>query len=97
MEKAFRLLDRRFERALKQEEELDTLIYQIYASDRSEFSNEEKQMLAKKIRNLQLHDIKAISTTIGTLYDRKALCDGNATERVVVEVKMPEGSEDYGG
>ena len=50
-----------------------------------------------KIRNLQLYDIKAITTAIGTLYDKKALSDGKSTENIVVDVKLPEGIEDYAG
>lgn len=95
--KGLTLLNKRFDRAIEQEENLDILIDEIYATDREELSQDEKNRLVVKIRNLQLYDIKAITTAIGTLYDKKALSDGKSTENIVVDVKLPEGIEDYAG
>lgn len=97
LHKTMRLLERKIERALCKEEELDTLIEEILATDKSELSDLEKKALIKKLRSMQLQDVKAISSAFGTIYDRVALEEGGATERVIVEVKMPEGAEDFGG
>lgn len=97
LHKSMRLLERKIDRALNKEEELDTLIDEILTTDRSELSDSEKQALIKKLRSMQLQDLKAISSSFGTIYDRVALEEGNATERVVVEVKMPKDGGDYSG
>lgn len=97
IQKGMILLNRRFDRAIASEEELDHLIDEIYETPREEISEKEKQSLVAKIRSLQLQDIKAITTAIGTLYDKKALADGNATSNIGVTVKLPEGVDDYAG
>lgn len=81
IQKGLTLLNKRFDRAIASEEDLDILIDEIYATDKEELSQDEKNRLVNKIRALQLQDIKAITTAIGTLYDKKALTDGNPTER----------------
>ncbi len=93
--KAMRLLNKRLDRALSQEESLDLLIDEIFATEREELSQDEKKSLVSKIRALQLQDIKAITTAIGTLYDKRALANGSATDKVVVEVNLPEGMSEY--
>ena len=34
---------------------------------------------------------------IGTMYDKKALAEGKSTNNVTVNVKLPEGIEEYAG
>lgn len=97
IQKGLTLLNKRFDRAIASEEDLDLLIDEIYATDKEELSQDEKNRLVNKIRALQLQDIKAITTAIGTLYDKKALADGNTTENVAVEIKLPPGAEEYAG
>lgn len=41
--------------------------------------------------------VNHLTTVIGTLYDKKALAEGEATENVAVEIKLPPGVEDYAG
>lgn len=97
IDKGMALLERRFNRALEQEEDLDSLIDEIFRTEREELSQDEKQRLVSKLKALQLQDIKAITTAIGTLFDKRALAEGNATENVAVEVKLPEGIDEYAG
>lgn len=99
IDKGMDLLNRRFERAIEQEESLDILISEIFATDREEISQDEKKRLVNKLRALQLQDVKAITTAIGTLYDKRALAKGEATEntRNTVEIIMPAGSDEYAG
>lgn len=91
------LLERRFNRAIENEEELDLLIDEIFATDREEISQDEKNRLVSKLRVLQIQDIKAITTAIGTLYDKRALSEGAATENVSFEIKLPPGADEYAG
>lgn len=78
------LLNRRFDRALNFEEELDELIDEIALGDKADMTYAEKQSLIGKVKALQLQDIKAVTTAIGTLFDKKALADGNPTERTEI-------------
>lgn len=41
--------------------------------------------------------INHLTTVIGTLFDKRALADGTATENVVVDVKLPDGIDEYAG
>lgn len=97
IQKGLVLLNRRLDRALDHEDDLDVLIDEIFATDKEELSQDEKNRLVVKIRALQLQDIKAITTAIGTLYDKKALADGHATDSVELSIKLPEGIDEYAG
>lgn len=97
IQKGLTLLDKRFDRAIASEEDLDVLIDEIFASGKDEISADEKMRLVNKIRALQLQDIRAITTAIGTLYDKKALADGSSTSNLTVEVKLPPGADEYAG
>lgn len=80
IQKGLTLLNKRLDRAIASEEDLDLLIDEIFATDKEELSQDEKIRLVNKIRSLQLQDIRAITTAIGTLYDKKALADGKPTD-----------------
>lgn len=95
IDKGMILLDRRFERALKQETELDMLLDEIFTADKDEISVAERKNLIAKIRSLQLYDVKSITTAIGTLYDKRALAKGENTENVKVEFKLPKDMMKY--
>lgn len=41
--------------------------------------------------------VNHLTTVIGTLYDKKALAEGSATENVTVEIKLPPGADEYAG
>jgi hypothetical protein len=82
IDKGLLLLNRRLSRAIDEEESLDLLIDEIYSTDREELSQDEKNRLVTKIRSLQLQDIKAITTAIGTLFDKRALTRGEMTQNV---------------
>ena len=84
IQKGLTLLNRRLDRALASEEDLDLLIDEIYATDKEKLSQDEKNRLVNKIRTLQVQDMKDITTAIGTLYDKKALADGKPTERTEI-------------
>jgi hypothetical protein len=89
------LLERRFERALEHEAELDMMIDEICETNKTVLSQGEKDTLIRKLRALQVQDIKAITTALGTLYDKRALDSGEATDRMSIEIKLPEGIEEY--
>ena len=41
--------------------------------------------------------VNHLTTVIGTMYDKKALADGTATDNVSVSIKLPEGIDEYAG
>lgn len=93
IDKAMSLLDRRFTRALEKEYELDMLIDEIFKPE--EISQKEKEKLVQKIRALQLQDVRAITTAVGTLYDKRALAKGESTENTAITIKLPNGMNEY--
>ena len=84
IQKGLTLLNKRLDRAIASEEDLDLLIDEIYATDKEELSQDEKNRLVSKIRTLQVQNMKDITTAIGTLFDKKALADGKPTERTEI-------------
>ena len=85
------LLRGRIQTALEHEAELDELIDEIYAD--GDIKENEKKILVSKIRALQTHNIKDISTVIGTLYDKQALAQGETTQNIgglEVSIKVVE-------
>ena len=95
IDKGMKLLERRFNRAIEQEEVLDLFIDEISCTPNTVMSQQEKTALITKLRGLQLQDTRAITTAIGTLYDKRALAEGSSTDNVSVTVKLPEGVEEY--
>lgn len=82
IEKGLLLLNKRLNRAIEHEEDLDDLIDEIWDMDEDEMSFKEKDKLVNKIKTLQLHNIKDITTAIGTLYDKRALSRGETTQNI---------------
>lgn len=97
IDKGLILLERRFNRAMMQEAELDMFIQEIAETSKLQLSQQEKSILITKLRGLQLYDVKAITTAIGTLYDKRALAEGGSTDNVTVKIKLPEGIDEYAG
>lgn len=82
IEKGLLLLNKRLNRAIEHEEDLDELIDEIWDVDDEEMSYKEKDKLVNKVKTLQLQNIKDITTAIGTLYDKRALSRGEMTQNV---------------
>lgn len=97
IDKAVTLLDKRFDRALEEEDELDALIEEIWNADKEEMTRDEKNKLYNKIRSLQLYDIKAVSSTLSTLYEKRALALGESTENSKITFELPKELDDFAG
>ena len=82
IEKGLLLLNKRLNRAIEHEEDLDDLIDEVWDMDEDEMSYKEKDKLVNKIKTLQVQNIKDITTAIGTLYDKRALSRGEMTQNV---------------
>ena len=82
IEKGLLLLNKRMDRAIEHEQDLDDLIDEIWDMDEDEMPYKEKDKLVNKIKTLQLHNIKDITTAIGTLFDKRALSRGESTQNI---------------
>lgn len=74
-----KLIQRRFERALDNEDAIDSLLSEIMSLPNTELSTEQKKALAKKLSNIRLDDVGKIAITLGTLYDKQALANKEPT------------------
>lgn len=82
IEKGLLLLNKRLDRAIEHEEDLDELIDEIWDIDDDEMPYKDKDKLVNKVKTLQLQNIKDITTAIGTIYDKRALSRGEMTQNV---------------
>jgi len=84
------ILTRRFERAARNEREMDRLLEAFLASAET-LSAEQLKALLKKFGELQLMDVGKVAVVMGTLYDKQALIAKEATARVeLAELKFEE-------
>lgn len=79
IDKTKTLLERRLDRALTNEDELDELLDEICKLDNKELSNEQRKALYQKIKTLKLEQTKELAVVLGTLYDKQALANKEAT------------------
>lgn len=88
IDKGLLLLERRIDTALNHENELDELIRQICATDKEEISQQEKKVLITKIQSLQLQKLGEITSTVGTLFAKRALARGESTENNLIKITL---------
>ena len=90
IDKSKRLLLRKLERALTDEEQLDALLAEFENLDK-ELSAGERSAMYKKFAGLKLEDISKLTTVLGTLYDKQALASEEATSIIKGTITL----EDY--
>lgn len=101
IDKAQKLLERRITRALENENELDCLVSEIMKLDYQNLSQEQRKVIYKKMAAIKVEDVGKISTMLGTLYDKQALANNEATSKVdgVIRIediiKKAEGKSDF--
>lgn len=92
--KGLTLLERRYDKALDNEEEIEELIDVVMNADEKEddITYKEKVAIAKKLGRLELNTLSEITTSMGTLFDKMRLANGESTENAnqVLEIKMSE-------
>ena len=96
IDKSLMLLERRIDRAIEYEAELDEIIDELKNSDNNEISPQTKTELIKTLNKLKVQDIKSLTVAIGTLYDKRALARGESTENSTITVSLPKEIEAYG-
>ena len=99
--KAQTLLERRITRALENEDELDNLVSEIEQLDYKDLSQEQRKALHRKMAAIKVEDVGKLATMLGTLYDKQALANNEATSKVdgVIRIediiKKAEGKSDF--
>lgn len=80
--KGLTLLERRYDKALDNEDEIEELLDIVWNADEDEdnISYKEKVALAKKLGRLELNNLSEITTSMGTLFDKMRLANGESTE-----------------
>lgn len=92
IDKAMSLVERRFDTALDNQDEIEELISIVMSDDSSDekLSYQEKLAIAKRLGKLQINGLSEITTAIGTLYDKMRLDKGESTNNETITVKMSD-------
>jgi uncharacterized protein YdcH (DUF465 family) len=77
VQKALKLTDKRFTRALEDEDAIKDMIDDVYAN--ADATAGEKKIAVSKLRDLQMTNIRDIAIALGTIYDKQALASGEPT------------------
>lgn len=73
------VLEKRLKRALENEEALDDLVDEITKLDYKTLTSQQRQALYMKLSKIKVDDVKSLATVLGTLYDKQALANKEAT------------------
>lgn len=74
-----KVLKKRLERALESEEALDELVEEITKLDYKTLTSQQRQALYVKLSKIKVEDVKSLATVLGTIYDKQALANKEAT------------------
>lgn len=85
VQKALKLAEMRFDKALEDEVEFDAIIDEI--SGNSSLTQKQKQVLINKVKAIEMTNIRDITIALGTIYDKQALASGEPT--TISERKEP--------
>ncbi len=89
IEKANKLLEQKMDVALNHQKELRELLTEMSKSDVSAVNYNE---LSRKVKAIEIDNLSSLTTAIGTLYDKQALCNKEATQ--ITGVKKLEDFDD---
>lgn len=73
------VLEKRLTRARDNEEALDELVDEICKLDYKTLTSQQRQALYMKLAKIKVEDVKSLATVLGTLYDKQALANKEAT------------------
>ena len=73
------VLEKRLTRAKDNEEALDELVEEICKLDYKTLTSQQRQALYMKLAKIKVEDVKSLATVLGTLYDKQALANKEAT------------------
>ena len=93
IDKTKTLLERRLDRAIESEDELDKLVDEICKLDNKQLTNEQRKSLYLKVKSLKLEQAKELAVVLGTLYDKQALANKEATAIVEGNIAIKKFEE----
>lgn len=73
------LLERRLDRALDSEDVLDELVEEIAQLDHKQLTDSQRKALYLKMSSIKIESVKELAVVLGTLYDKQALANKEAT------------------
>jgi hypothetical protein len=90
------------EKIVKTNRDKDEFV-KLCAEKKEDFSKSATRIIEMALKRLEKEldsegvniPINHLTTAIGTLYDKRALAQGSATENVEVKIVLPEGAEEY--
>lgn len=88
--KALELLERRFDTALDNQNQIEGMINMIFKHNDpdDQMTHKEKVDIIKKLSRLELNSLSEITTSMGTLIDKSRLISGESTENNKFEVNI---------
>lgn len=90
IDKAIILLDRKFDTALNNQDQIEEMIQMILKDENPDneekLTHKEKMDIVKRLSRLELNSLSEITTSMGTLYDKMRLAKDEPTENNKVEV-----------
>lgn len=84
------LIERRLDRAIDSENELDLIFDEVMRLDHKELTDNERKAFAKRIMLLKVENIKDLAVVLGTIYDKQALANKEPTTIIDGKVKKFE-------
>lgn len=88
------LLERRIDRALDSEDKLDELVEEITKLDNKQLTDAQRKALYSKMHSIKIESTKELAVVLGTLYDKQALANKEATAIVEGNISFKK-FEDY--
>ncbi len=82
IDKVRTLLERRLDRAITSEDKIDELVEEITQLDHKSLTDNQRKALYSRIAAIKLDNVKELSVVLGTLYDKQALANKEATQIV---------------
>lgn len=79
IDKTKTLIERRLDRAIESEDELDRLVEEICRIDHKDLTEPQRKALYSKISAIKIENVKELAVVLGTLYDKQALANKEAT------------------
>lgn len=94
IDKATTLLEQKIDIALEQQEELNKILDDVMDLKDKDANYKRKKALANKIEALQLNRLSELTTAVGTLYDKRALAQGESTINNTITINMSKEAKE---
>lgn len=91
------LLEKRMKTALNKAEEIELTMDYISGLDDDDVSYKEKLSMLRQMNKIQLNSLNEITTAIGTMYDKRALSNGESTTNETITIKMSDEVRELSG